>query len=245
MNETINVLDHGYVRLLNVSGSDKSIVKHARTSTGLENEDRTDADDKKLLFYLYKNRHTSPFEMAKIWLEVQLPIFIWRQWARHRMQNMNEVSARYTELPKQFYIPNAWRKQAVVGNKQSSFVPLGDPWDPIITNYALCTESQTATEHVTGFCGLAYDLYEQLIASGIAREQARMVLPLNIYTKMHVCFDLHNLLHFIRLRADSHAQSEIQEYANAIGSLIADYFPWTWEAFNRYQVTVTDTGEKA
>ncbi len=235
---TTKCLDHGHVKLLNVAGSDQEIVRHARISTGRNDENRTEADDKKLLNYLYKNRHTSPFEMAKVWLEIQLPIFVWRQWARHRTQNMNEVSGRYTELPDIFYIPEKWRQQAET-NKQSS-VDVGQ-WNPLIQHNDLCAEAQTATEHVEGLCRMAYTLYEQMIKAGVAKEQARIILPLNIYTKMHVCFDLHNLIHFIRLRDDSHAQSEIQVYGKAIRLILLELFPWTMAAYGRYKLTVLDT----
>lgn len=236
-NET-PVLDHGYVKLLDVAGSDVEIVRHARTSTGKDSEHRTEAEDKKLLFYLYKNRHTSPFEMAKIWLEVMIPIFLWRQWARHRMQNMNEMSGRYTELPDNFYIPKTWRKQSET-NKQAS-VDVGH-WNPIVSDVG--DMEFNLSEVVRGHCAQAYALYEKMLVVGVAKEQARMVLPINLYTKMHVCFDLHNLLHFIRLRDDSHAQSEMQAYGKVIGHLIDFLFPWTWEAYKRYKVVVVDTEE--
>lgn len=241
--DRIDCLDHGYVMLLDVAGSDIHIARHARTSTGKHDTDRTEAEDRKLIHYLFKNRHTSPFEMAKMWFEVHLPIFVWRQWARHRMQNMNEISGRYAPLPDVFYIPTRWRKQAET-NKQSS-VEAGDFNPPIAINSDWnSTQFEDTTRMLKAHCTIGYRMYEGMLNAGVAKEQARMVLSLNIYTKMHVCFDLHNLLHFIRLRDDSHAQSEIQEYGRALGKFVASQFPWTWEAFQRYQVRVIDSEER-
>lgn len=228
-------MDHGYVKLLDYAGSDRDIVRHARTSTGNQEAERTEEEDKKLLFYLYRNRHTSPFEMAKIWVEVHLPIFVWRQWARHRTQNMNEISGRYSELPNVFYIPTEWRRQAEKNKQSSVAVPGG--WNPQVSDYA---EGINLSEFLRMTCCNAYKTYEQMLEMGVAKEMARMVLPVNIYTKMHCCFDLHNLLGFIRLRDDAHAQSEIQMYGRALGLIVMDLFPWTWEAYRRYPVKVVD-----
>lgn len=242
INHKVDCLDHGFVRLLDVAGSDREIVAHARTSTQNDAVVREEADDKKLLHYLYKNRHTSPFEMTKLWFEVQLPIFVWRQWVRHRMQNMNEVSGRYSKLPDVFYVPTKWRRQAET-NKQSS-VDAGD-WNPELdlwmgNDFIGSPEASKVLEYR---CKELYKTYEAMLKAGVAKEMARMVLPLNIYTRMHVCFDLHNLLHFIRLRDDSHAQSEIQEYGQAVGFFVERCFPWTWEAYKRYKVVVVDMNE--
>lgn len=164
--------------------------------------------------------NTSPFEMCKLTLNVKMPIFVMRQWVRHRCQNLNEVSARYTDLPKEFYIPKIWRKNLGAGqNKQQSVVAEELPHEGFTTM-------------VTAFCDSAYTLYEQLIAAGMARELARMVLPVNIYTEIYCCWDLKNLLHFIKLREDAHAQAEIQEYARAIKAILVELFPWTMAAYS-------------
>jgi thymidylate synthase (FAD) len=225
---TIPVLDHGYVRYVDHHGSDQRIVEAARIS--YHSPSKGEEQDKKLLHYLYRNKHTSPFEMAKVTLNIKLPIFVMRQYVRHRMQNLNEVSARYTELPNEFYIPAKWRPQDTK-NKQGS-VDAGD-WNPSVpTFYGRDSDATTeAREH----CRDAYNLYVALMGAGIAREMARMVLPVNIYTEIYSCWDLKNLLHFITLREDSHAQAEIQDYGRAIKSILAELFPWTMEAYEKYK----------
>ena len=223
---TINVLDHGFVRYVDHMGSDQRIVESARLS--YNSPSKGEEQDKKLLAYLYKNKHTSPFEMVKITFNVKMPIFVMRQWVRHRMQNMNEVSARYTELPKEFYIPTEWRLQDTKNKQGSNGViydfPDGDPIKEVVSNHL---------DH-------AYGLYEELLANGVAREMARMVLPVNIYTEIYCCWDLKNLLHFLALREDSHAQSEIQEYAKAIKSMLIEIFPWTMEAYEKYKFIIDE-----
>ena len=214
---TIPVLDHGFVRYIDHLGSDTRIVEAARIS--YRSPSKGEEADKKLLRYLWKNKHTSPFEMCKLTLNVKMPIFVMRQWVRHRMQNLNEVSARYTDLPKEFYVPTVWRKNLGAGqNKQQSVVAEDLPHEKM-------------TRLVSTFCDSAYELYENLIAIGMARELARMVLPVNIYTEIYCCWDLKNLLHFIKLREDAHAQAEIQDYAKAIKTILVELFPWTMEAY--------------
>jgi thymidylate synthase (FAD) len=231
---TIPILDHGYVRYIDHLGGDQRIVEAARIS--YSSPSKGEEADKKLIAYLYKNRHTSPFEMAKITLNIKMPIFVMRQYVRHRMQNLNEVSARYTELPNEFYIPTNWRPQDVK-NKQSS-VDAGD-WNPLL--YPTCNMDLNsinpldATEALELFCQRSYELYQTMIKAGIAREMARMVLPVNIYTEIYACWDLKNLLHFITLRDDGHAQSEIQAYGKAIKSILVELFPWTMEAYEKYK----------
>ena len=217
---TIPVLDHGFVRYIDHLGSDQRIVEAARVSYG--SPSKGEEADKKLLHYLYKNRHTSPFEMCKITLDIKMPIFVCRQYIRHRMQNVNEVSARYTELPNEFYIPKVWRKQDTK-NKQGS----SGEFD-VESNYQL-------SKNLANFCEEAYSEYQDLIADGVAREMARMVLPLNIYTQLYATWDIKNLLHFISLRDDSHAQAEIQEYGKAIKAILQKLFPWTMEAYEKYK----------
>lgn len=225
---TIPVLDHGYVRYIDHMGSDQRIVEAARVS--YKSPSKGPEADKKLLEYLYKNRHTSPFEMVKLTINIKLPIFVMRQYVRHRMQNLNEMSARYTELPEEFYIPSEWRYQDPQ-NKQGSV----GVFNPVIQHQALCAEAQTATEHLSGLCGLAYEVYQQMLRAGIAREMARMVLPINIYTECYATWDMKNLIHFITLRDDSHAQAEIQEYGRAVKKICVELFPWTMEAYEKYK----------
>lgn len=226
----ISVLDHGFVALDNSMGTDADIARIARISTKKESTGKE--HDQKLLRYLLKNKHTSPFEMCKITFHVKLPIFVMRQWVRHRMQNLNEVSARYTELPNEFYIPSEWRRQAPK-NKQASVVETG--FNPMFDT-PLGEAGFTARDAVHDHCRDSYELYEKLLASGIAREMARMVLPVNIYTEIFSCWDLNNLLKFFALRDDAHAQAEIQEYARAMKQIATQLFPWTMEVYEELRL---------
>lgn len=219
---TIPVLDHGFVRYIDHMGSDTRIVEAARISYRSPSKG-ADADQK-LLEYLWKNKHTSPFEMVKVTMNVKLPIFVMRQYVRHRMQNLNEVSARYTELPKEFYTPTVWRVQDVK-NKQGSGAAEEKP-----------TEWHTQlTADLIKHCDASYDLYQSMLDRGVAREMARMVLPVNIYTEIYACWDMKNLLHFITLRDDGHAQSEIQEFGRAIKAVCRKLFPGVIKAYEKYQ----------
>lgn len=221
----IKVLDKGYVIYADRMGTDADIAAGARTSYGSALSKGEEAD-KKLINYLYKNKHTSPFELVKIKFQVKMPIFVMRQWVRHRMQNLNEVSARYSVLSNEFYIPEVWRTQDTK-NRQGSVksVDLSMIEDP---NYEF---KRSPVNMLIDHCKTSYDLYEAYLKAGIAREMARIVLSLNIYTEIICTWDLKNLLHFIALRDDGHAQSEIQEYAKAIKSILKELFPWTMEVY--------------
>lgn len=224
---TIPVLDHGFVRYIDHMGTDTRIVEAARVS--YQSASKGPDADKKLLGYLFRNKHTSPFEMCKVSFNVKMPIFVMRQWVRHRMQNLNEVSARYTELPNEFYVPKEWCKQDTV-NKQGSITEQG--WDEIhgITGM---TKNETLSYQTQKAYDAAYATYESLLSQGVAREMARMVLPVGIYTECYSCWDLKNLLHFFALRDDSHAQAEIQEYAQAMKQIVSELFPWTMEVYEQ------------
>ncbi len=231
---TIPCLDHGFVRLIDWMGSDQRIVEAARIS--YKSPSKGDEQDKKLIHYLWKNKHTSPFEIVKLTLNIKMPIFIMRQYVRHRMQNLNEVSARYTELPNEFYIPQKFRAQDTK-NKQGSV--LGEEWDKEYPEWdgdgAKITKNKIMSRQLENHCQVSYKFYQELLDAGVAREMARMVLPVNIYTEIYTSWDLKNLLHFIQLRSDGHAQSEIQEYSNAIREIVKELFPWTLEAFDKYK----------
>lgn len=222
---TIKVLDHGFVRYVDHMGSDTRIVEAARIS--YRSPSKGEEGDKKLLRYLFKNKHTSPFEMCKLTLNVKMPIFIMRQWVRHRMQNLNEVSARYSELPGQFYLPWEWRAQSTE-NKQSSVIQAEWAVQP---GAGLSSKNEEFHHSARQVCLHAYSTYLNLLEQGVAKEMARMVLPVNIYTEIYCCWDLNNLLKFLALRDDSHAQAEIQEYAKAIKEIVAMLFPWTLEVY--------------
>ena len=238
---TIPVLDHGFVRYIDHMGTDTRIVEAARISYRSPSKG-ADADQK-LLEYLWKNKHTSPFEMVKVTMNIKLPIFVMRQYVRHRMQNLNEVSARYTELPNEFYIPTKWRKQDTK-NKQGS--QAADDWDipgfdmlgangEVTVKGVTASPNETWTESLRRACEQCYSTYQMMLDNGVARELARMVLPVNIYTEIYACWDMKNLLHFITLRDDGHAQSEIQEYGRAIKAVCRKLFPGVIKAYEKYQ----------
>lgn len=239
------VLDHGCVRYMDHMGSDTSIVNCARISYGSVSTSRI--ADKKLLMRLYRDHHTSPFEMGKIIFNIKLPIFVMRQFVRHRMQNLNETSARYKQLPDEFYIPKEWRVQGDEKNKQHTIE--GDVklncgyWvtDVDGSEFRSNDPSTVLTKH----CKMAYALYNDMLDSGAGRELARMVLPLNIYTEIICCWDMSNLLKFFKLRLDAHAQLETQAYALAMYKITQRHFPWCIEAYERFQVMVIDRQDPA
>ncbi|RTL07638.1 FAD-dependent thymidylate synthase [Candidatus Dependentiae bacterium] len=218
---TIPVLDHGFVRYIDHMGTDTRIVEAARIS--YRSPSKGADQDQKLLEYLWKNKHTSPFEMCKLTLNIKMPIFVMRQYVRHRMQNLNEVSARYTQLPAEFYLPTVWRVQDTKNKQGSVTVEQPPEWH------------QRQAQRLMKLCDDAYAIYEAMLADGVAREMARMVLPVNIYTEIYACWDLKNLMHFITLRDDGHAQSEIQEYGRAIKSICRELFPGVVKAYEKYQ----------
>jgi thymidylate synthase (FAD) len=232
MNTTIPVLDHGFVRYIDHMGTDTRIVESARISYG--SPSKGEEQDKKLLRYLWKNHHTSPFEQCQIQFNIRMPIFVMRQFVRHRMQSLNEVSARYTVLPDVFYIPTSWRKQDTK-NKQGSISE--DDWDSteLIKMYAArgraLTKNEMLTEELQKVSKASYDCYERMLAEGVAREMARMVLPVNIYTEIYTTWDLNNLLKFFRLRDDNHAQWEHAQFAQAMKQITKLHFPWVMEIY--------------
>jgi thymidylate synthase (FAD) len=199
--QEVPVADHGFVRLVDYMGVESSIVQAARVSYG--EGTKSARSDKKLVEYLYRNNHTSPFEMLEIKLHVRLPIFVARQWVRHRTANINEYSGRYSVMSEDFYLPQEFKLQDTV-NKQGS----GEPLDPDDAEYVRMLFDQAISE--------AYWAYREAVDYGVSREQARMILPVCGYTEWYWKIDLRNLLHFLKLRCDHHAQAEIREYANAI-----------------------------
>jgi len=218
------VLNDGFVCLVDVMGDDSAVVQAARVSYG-EGTKRV-SDDRTLIRYLMRHRHTTPFEMAEIKLLVRVPMDCWRQWIRHRMANVNEYSTRYSVAidAMQTTLPGEWRTQAQQ-NRQGSGEPLPDEVGAQLTA-AEAEFQQTARK-----------VYEDRLAAGVAREQARKDLPLSTYTEAYWKIDLHNLLHFLALRMDSHAQYEIREYARTIGEqIVRPLFPVVWEAFTDYRL---------
>jgi thymidylate synthase (FAD) len=211
------VLDHGEIELIGVMGSDQSIEAAARVSYG--GGTRRVHETRGLLRYLMRHNHTSPFEQATLQYRVKCPIFVARQWMRHRTWSFNEVSGRYSELPDEFWQPDNWRGQDPNNKQGSEGIIQYEPED----GHGTLEESCFAE-------------YNYRLASGVSREMARSCLPISTYTEFVGRVDLHNLLKFVHLRGDSHAQREIQEYAHLIEEDISRLFPLTWEAFSDYHI---------
>lgn len=217
----VKVLDKGFVRLVDYMGDDSSIVQAARVSYGQGT--KTVSEDRGLIRYLMKNRHTSPFEMVEFKFHCKLPLFCARQMVRHRTANLNEVSGRYSELPEEFYVPKSehLQKQAK-NNKQGR----GESFEENEANHIISNMSAMARDE--------FKHYHWMLEQDVAREIARINLPLSTYTEWYWKMDLHNLFHFLKLRLDSHAQYEIREYAKAIYELIKPIVPTSCEAFEDY-----------
>ncbi|MCR9125132.1 MAG: FAD-dependent thymidylate synthase [Rhodobacteraceae bacterium] len=221
------VLDHGFVRVIDYMGDDAAICQAARVSYGRGT--KSVQNDEGLIRYLMRHWHSTPFEMCEIKLHVKLPVFVARQWIRHRTANVNEYSARYSILDREFYIPEPdhVNAQSTVNNQGRGGVLEG-------------AEAARVLEILKADSARAYDNYEAMISqdgqAGLARELARMNLPANIYTQWYWKVDLHNLFHFLRLRADAHAQYEIRVYADQICRLVADWVPFAYRAFEDYRL---------
>lgn len=221
---TFRVLDDGLVRVVDLMGSDAAVVQAARISYGAGT--KRVHEDRGLIRYLMRHRHTTPFEMCEIKLHVRVPMDCWRQWIRHRTANVNEYSTRYSEAidAAQATDPGQWRVQSAA-NRQGS----GD--------YLAAKAGEELTSREADLQRLSREVYEERIAAGVAREQARKDLPISTYTEAYWKIDLHNLLHFLSLRMDAHAQHEIRSYANVIGNeIVSKWCPLTWEAFQDYRL---------
>lgn len=220
MQHTKKVLDHGLVRLVDHMGTDLSIVRAARVSYDADWRTGDDAGkDEKLISYLMKHRHTSPFEAVTFTFEVKAPLFVFRQWHRHRTWSYNEVSTRYSELPEEFYVPELSDiTHQSTSNKQMRTSQQHDN--------ALLMQSHMR-KSMTG----AFALYKGLLAQGCPRELARSVLPCSTYSRMFATVNLHNLFHFLRLRLHEHAQKEIRVYAEAMLELVGPIVPYAVASF--------------
>ncbi len=223
INKEIKCLDKGFVRLVDYMGDDSAIVQAARVSYGKGTKSVN--EDRGLIRYLLRNKHTSPFEMVDFKFHVKLPIFIARQWIRHRTASVNEYSGRYSVMKNEFYVPEAGRLQPQSKtNKQGSDADAA--FAPEVTQKLLDTLISAQNQ--------SFSEYEEMIDTGLARELARINLPLSTYTEWYWKIDLHNLLHFLRLRMDHHAQKEIQVYGEAIAEMVKEVCPLTYEAFEDY-----------
>jgi len=234
--DPIKVLDHGFVRVIDYMGDDAAIVQAARVSYGKGTKQVS--QDKGLIYYLMRHWHTTPFEMCEIKFHIKLPMFVARQWIRHRTANVNEYSARYSILDKEFYIPAAEHlaPQSKINNQGRGAATLS------------AAESARVLEILKGDSEMVYDHYQELMGQeseslagendrqGLARELARMNLTMNYYTQWYWKIDLHNLMHFLRLRADSHAQYEIRAYADVMCEVMKQWVPLAYGAFEEYRL---------
>ncbi|MDT3381971.1 FAD-dependent thymidylate synthase [Labrys neptuniae] len=234
IHQTIPVLDHGFIRVVDYMGDDSAIVQAARVSYGRGT--KKISEDRGLIRYLMRHSHTTPFEMAEIKLHVKLPIFVARQWIRHRTASVNEYSARYSILDREFYIPDISNIAAQSrANKQGREDRSLD--DSAWVLNLLRDESERSYRGYTSLLNTSEDGSDLNNGRvGIARELARMNLSLNFYTQWYWKTNLHNLLNFLRLRADPHAQYEIRAYAEKLLNIAEKWVPLTFEAFKEYKL---------
>lgn len=241
--DAIPVLDHGFVRVIDYMGTDSAIVQAARVSYGAGTKKVN--EDAGLINYLLRHRHTTPFEMCEIKFHIKLPIFIARQWIRHRTANVNEYSGRYSIMDKEFYLP---KPEHLAAQSKQNHQGRGETLTGAEAIRALEILEQDSIN--------AYEHYEELLngdeagnirdesKQGLARELARMNLPVNYYTQWYWKIDLHNLLHFLALRADPHAQYEIRVYAEAMLELVKKWVPITYSAFMDYRMGAAEISAK-
>lgn len=227
----IHILDDGFVCLVDWMGDDSSIAQAARVSYGSESKSRE--DDVRLIQFLMKHKHMTPFEMAELKFLVRVPMDTWRQWVRHRTASINEQSSRYRVLDNAMATtePGAWRKQSDT-NRQGSGSPL--PRD-----IGLRLSQKEATLHQK-----IYEAYQERIELGVAREQARKDLPLSTYTEAYWKIDLRNLLHFLELRLAPDSQQEIRSYAEALAQIVENLFPAVWSAFKVFRLNSVSFDQK-
>ena len=233
------VLDHGLIRVIDYMGDDAAICQAARVSYGRGT--KAVSDDRGLIRYLMRHWHSTPFEMCEVKFHVKLPIFVARQWIRHRTANVNEYSARYSVMDREFYIPapEHLAAQSTVNNQGRGQVLEG-------------AEAARVLDLLREDAMRAYDHYEDMLTPdadagklGLARELARMNLPANVYTQWYWKIDLHNLFHFLRLRADVHAQYEIRVYAQIMCDIVKDWVPQAYEAFEDYRLGAVSVSAKS
>lgn len=220
----IKCLDKGFIRLVDSMGSDDAIVQAARVSYGKGTTKRN--RDKALIRYLLRHRHSTPFEMVELKFHAKMPIFVARQWVRHRTANINEYSLRYSEAQHDFYIPE---KRDI--HFQSQFNKQGRDEREVPAEL-----KQKVIDHFREISQKTFEIYDELNEAGIARELARGILPVNLYTEWYWKNDLHNIFHFLRLRMDEHAQYEIRVFADAMAKFVKEVVPIAYEAFEDYSI---------
>lgn len=223
--DAIKVLDHGFVYLKSVYGTDITVAESARISYGQGTKKLS--DDRNLIRYLLRHNHTSPFEQIEATFIFKLPLFVMGQLVRHRTANINQYSGRYSEMPEEYYIPNEWRLQSRT-NKQGSEDTI--QYDPLTFDRNMAKFNQNTAEEA------AQQEYSNRLKSGISRELARTVLPQSQYTLCVWKCDVHNIMHFLKLRLDPHAQYEMRVYAEAMFNLLKPKFPIVIEAFEDYKL---------
>jgi thymidylate synthase (FAD) len=224
LDKEYKVLDHGFVRLVDYMGGDDAIVQAARVSYGAGT--KKVSQDRGLIRYLMRHRHTTPFEMVEFKFHVKLPIFVARQWIRHRSANVNEYSGRYSVMKEEFYLPesNDIRFQSEVNKQGRSDETVPDDLKKDFLKHLQETDKQLYAE------------YHRFVEAGLARELARINLPLSLYTEWYWKIDLHNLFHFLALRMDAHAQKEIRVYGEVMAKIVETVCPIAFEAFMDYRV---------
>jgi thymidylate synthase (FAD) len=242
--QALPVLDHGFVRVIDYMGDDNAVVQAARVSYGKGT--KKVSEDKGLIHYLMRHRHSTPFEMCEIKFHVKLPIFVARQWIRHRTANVNEYSARYSILDREFYIPapEQLAAQSVANRQGRGDVLTGAEAARVL--HILKQDSTSAYDHYAEMlneseAGETIDAEKQ----GLARELARMNLSLNFYTQWYWKIDLYNFMHFLSLRADPHAQYEIRVYAEAMLDVLRKWVPLTADAFDQHRLHATTLSKNA
>ena len=241
--EAIPILDHGFIRVIDYMGNDTSIVQAARVSYGKGTKQVS--TDSSLIKYLMRHWHSTPFEMCEIKYHVKLPIFIARQWIRHRTANVNEYSARYSILDKEFYLP---KKEHLAAQSKNNRQGRGEVLEGDQANKVLSLLKDDAERTYDNYETMLNERYDGSVVDenehGLARELARMNLTLNTYTQWYWKTDLLNLMNFLRLRADSHAQYEIRAYADAMLDTLKSWVPITYDAFLDYRVGGTEVSSK-
>lgn len=225
------ILDHGFIRVIDYMGDDSAIVQAARVSYG--SGTKQVREDIGLINYLLRNSHTTPFEMCEIKFHIKAPYFVARQWIRHRTANVNEYSARYSIVDQDYYLPNSDEISFQSSNNKQG---RGEQVDEDF--------SDSVREIIKNTSDQQYEHYNKMLESGLAREVARIILPLNYYTEFYWKIDLHNLMHFLRLRADPHAQYEIRLYALQMIEILKLWVPYTYQAFQDYKVNSKNFSEK-